>query len=85
MKVSDEDAYLSRNMTIKANDKIVKEQSESGSTGNGRPKQKEVQPTAGKKKRTERNRINHVTREIVFQPLLPDPGAPLYEERMIAV
>ena len=84
MKVSDEDAYLFRNMTIKANDKIVKEQSEAGSTANGRPKKK-VQPTAGKKKRTERNRINHVTREIVFQPLLPDPGAPLYEERMIAV
>merc|ERR1711916_348573 len=54
VKVSDEDGYLSRSMTIKANNKIVKE----------------------------RIWINRVASEIVFQPLHPDTGAPLHEERL---
>jgi hypothetical protein len=55
--VSDADGYLSRSMTIKANNKIMKE----------------------------RIWINRVASEIVFQPLHPDTGAPLHEERVIAV
>ena len=49
VKVSEEDGFLSRNVTIKANNRIAKERSEFGAV-------KKTQPTAGKKKGTAKSR-----------------------------
>ena len=54
VKVSDEDAYLCRNMTFKANNRIVKELSEFGSV------KERAQPTAGQKKKKGRSEIGSI-------------------------
>jgi hypothetical protein len=55
--VSDEDGFLLRSMTLRSNNKTVRE----------------------------RIRIDRVASEIVYQPLQPDSGVPMDEERVIAV
>ena len=76
VKVSDEDGLLSHNVTIQANNRIVTELSEFGSV------EKEHRQ---KKKIIERICTNHVACKVVYQPVYPDTGAPLHEERVIAV
>ena len=101
VKVSDEDAYLSRYTTIKAYHKAVKELNKFGSVGKEKRKEKKehsqlhapkrAQPTAGKKRKnkiaagSERIWTNHAACKIVFQPVSSGTAAPLHEERLIAV
>ena len=66
VKVSDEDGYLSRCMTIKADHKAVKELSKFGSvenksTANCR-QQKKAQPRAGKKRKEQRAKLKQPCR-----------------------
>ena len=108
VKGSDVDVCLFRNVTIKANNRIVKELSEFGSVKkrtqpNSRPKKAKSEigqivslvrflqirdyrrNAATLAKNMERTWSRRVACKIVFQPVSPDPGVPLYEERMIAV